>query len=179
MVTYVVVSLPMNPSQPYWITLAGVFGLGAVVGSVVSHFLASRLQRLVWIQDNKKAEWRELIDGLNEDISRMAVAFEHGVARAASDPLLDWYGAMDGTDRLFRCRIFIAGALEKHGLIQKWDDLKVYVLSSDNPRNPRERGGIATLSGYTARAYELRARVISVSRDDLGIEPTGRWYRFW
>jgi hypothetical protein len=65
----------MEPSQPYWITLAGVFGLGAVVGSVVSHFLASRLQRLVWIQDNKKAEWRELIDGLNEGISRMAIAF--------------------------------------------------------------------------------------------------------
>lgn len=94
----------MEATQPYWLTLAGVFGLGAVVGNVVSHVLTSRWQRRVWIHDNKKAEWRELIEALSESMERMGYAFEHGVARAASDPLLDWRDAMGAGNRVVRGR---------------------------------------------------------------------------
>jgi hypothetical protein len=86
---------------------------------------------------------------------------------------------MEKTDRLFRCRIFIAEALENRGLIQKWDEVRKYVLSSDKPRNPREQGGIATMNGYNEKAYQLRATVIEVSREDLGIGQPHHWYKFW
>lgn len=165
--------------QPYWITLAGAFGLGAVVGNVVSHVLTSRWQRRVWIHDNKRVEWRGLIDGLNDSLDRMGYAFERGVAREASDPLLDWRGAMGMGNRIVRGRIFIADVIEKQGIVKSWDDLMQYVFSKDNPREPGQHGGIPTLNGYNMRAVALQDEIIRVSREDLGIESKHRWYRFW
>ena len=176
----VVVLFPQMVSpEPYWITLAGVFGLGAVVGNIVSHMLTSRLQRRVWIQDNKKAEWRELIAGLNESMERMGYAFEYMVVRAASDPLRDWRGAMGAGNRLVRSRIFIAETIERKGIVKAWDELMQYVISSDNPRYREQQGGMPTLNGFNMKAVALQDTIIRVSREDLAIIPTGIWTRLW
>src|ERR1700723_536882 len=153
----------MNPSEPQWIAITGAFGLGAVVGNVVSFVLTSRWQRQVWLRDNRKAEWRELIESMNEGIEKMGYAFERGVARAASDPLRNWMGAMGAANRTLRSRIFIAEIIEKRGIVKSWDDLMHYVLASDNPRDPRTHGGIPTLNGYNSKAIALQDEIIRVS----------------
>src|ERR1700740_3766835 len=99
---FILTRCSMDTPQPYWITLAGAFGLCARVGNVVSHVLTSRWQRRVWIHDNKKAEWRGLIDGLNDSLERMGYAFESGVVTAPPDSLLDWRGAMGAGNRIGR-----------------------------------------------------------------------------
>ena len=165
----------MEAPQPIWITVAGALGLGALLGSIVTHVLTMRGQHRVWINDNKKAEWRELIDGLNESIERMGYAFEHGVARVASDPLLNWVGALGAGNRVVRGRIFIADVIEKRGIVKAWDELMGYVLSSDNPRTPGQHGGMPTLNGYNIKAIALQDQIIRVSREDLGI--VRPWYK--
>src|SRR5437879_2046674 len=52
-------------------TVAGSFGVGGFVGHFVSFWLTSSLQRKNWVKDNKKQEWRELIDALREALSVM------------------------------------------------------------------------------------------------------------
>jgi len=173
------VFLWMDLPQAYWITLAGAFGLGTVVGNVVSHLLASRWQRRVWIHDNKKAEWRELISGLNESIEVMGYAFEYGVARAASDPSADWLGAMGNGNRVVRSRIFIADVIEKQGIVKTWDELMQYVLARDSPRGRDQHGGMPTLNGYNMKAVGLQDKIIRVSREDLGIVSKRGWKRLW
>src|SRR5579862_9493453 len=58
-----------------WITMVGSFGVGRFVGNRVSHWLTSNQQRENWLKDNKKLEWRELIDQLNEVTTRMRFEF--------------------------------------------------------------------------------------------------------
>src|SRR5690348_16950834 len=65
----------MVVDTPIWITVAGSLGAGAFVGSFVSHLLTSRLQRRTWILDNKKAEWRGLIEEVHLCRDLMARAF--------------------------------------------------------------------------------------------------------
>jgi hypothetical protein len=156
-----------DPAQPAWIVLAGVFGLGTVVGNVVSYFLTSRQQRRVWLQDNKKAEWRELIQSLNDSMERMGYAFEVNVARPATDPLLDWRGAAGAGNRAVRSRIFISDVLERSGIVKEWDSLLTYVWSRDNPRSPRQHGGLPTMNGYNQLAVALQDHIIRVSKEDL------------
>lgn len=40
-------------------------------------------------------------------------------------------------------------------------------------------GGMPTLNGYNTKAVALQDEIIRVSREDLGIEPKHRWYKFW
>src|SRR6266403_557031 len=56
---------------PLWVTIAGSFGVGGFVGNLISSWLASRSQRRNWEKDNKKQEWRELIDALIEALRVM------------------------------------------------------------------------------------------------------------
>src|ERR1700677_1363074 len=91
-----------------WISYATVFGLGGVVGNICTFLLTSRWQHCVWLNDNKKAEWRELIDALNQSIERMGYAFEVMVARAASDPARNWMESVAQTNIVVRGRIFIS-----------------------------------------------------------------------
>jgi|SRR5580704_9719709 hypothetical protein len=161
----------MEPWQPHWITIAGVFGLGAVVGNVVSHFLTSRWQHQVWIKDNKKSEWRELLDAVNKSMEGMQPAFEQRPDLASKSIQIGSNVMMD--------RIFIAGVLKKSGILDKWWGLVAYVSSVDSPRDPNQQGGLPTKVGYLARSNAFRGEIIRVSRQDLGIDSKRARYKFW
>lgn len=66
----------MQPLHSHWTALATVFGLGAIVGNFVSFLLSSWWQRRSWIRDNKKQEWRELVDATREAIRVMASHYD-------------------------------------------------------------------------------------------------------
>jgi|ERR1700693_2314531 len=165
----------MEPWQPHWITIAGVFGLGAVVGNVVSHFLTSRWQHRVWIKDNKKSEWRELLDGINKSIEGMRGAFDRAFL-SIPNPVSE---SMNMGSNVMLDRIFIAGVLRKSGILDKWWDLAAYVASVGSPRDPNQQGGLPTKNGYMIKSNEFRDEIIRVSRADLGIDSKRAWYKFW
>jgi hypothetical protein len=63
-------------SIPMWQTVVGVLGLGSLIATGLSHWLALRSDRKKWINDNKKLEWRQLIDELGECLETMSYAFD-------------------------------------------------------------------------------------------------------
>lgn len=154
---------------PLWVTIAGSFGAGGFVGNLISFWLTSNLHRKNWIKDNKKLEWRELIDDLEKAMTRMAFAFPP-VSRDASDESTDWTAGMGIGVRVMHDRIFIAAVIKERGIFEKWEELARYVLSVRAHREPNQQGGLPTMNGYNLKVIELQNLLIKVSREDLGID---------
>jgi hypothetical protein len=53
---------------PLWITIAGIFGVGSLVGGLITQYLSSKQRHREWLKDNKKQEWRELISTLSRSV---------------------------------------------------------------------------------------------------------------
>jgi hypothetical protein len=174
-VDFVVEFHPMEAPQPLWMTLAGVFGLGAVIGSFVSHALTTRWQHRVWINDNKKAEWRELIDVLRESIRVMAFRYDREMPWAVSAPEELRYNAEASRkgEIVIRDRIFISDTLQRSGVFQRWADRVKEWEEADVSFKERPK----TLRHFIAIAHKFQDDLIRISREDLGIERP--WYKFW
>ncbi len=98
-----------------------------------------------WINDNKKSEWRELIDQLDKSIAAMRYAFSNSSVIVANDPSHDpGIGIFNG-NRAIQDKIFILEALRKNGLIEEWTKLVNYISEIGNPREPSQRGGLTYL----------------------------------
>jgi hypothetical protein len=166
----------MEYHQPYWITLATVFGLGAIVGNIISFLLTSFLQRRTWINDNKKAEWRELFDKLDTSLGRMEIAFSKSFRERDTHPV-DYMGPLSIGSGVMNDRIFIASVLLERGITTGWREITAYVCSADSPRDDKQVGGLPTLNGYRTKVIAFQKEVIRAAREDLGIERP--WYKFW
>ncbi len=153
-----------------WYSLIGGLGIGSAIGSLATQYFAAKARRQEWLKDNKKLEWRQPIDETDRSIDWMRHAFERGVARAASDPLIDYMAGMAVGTTVVCNRIFIADVLKKSGITAKWWELAGYVSSVDSPRGPEQKGGLPTMNGYNTKANALREELIRVSREDLGIK---------
>lgn len=158
---------------PNWTTYATVLGLGAIisalVGAFVNYLLSTYRQKADWINDNKKAEWRELIDVLNECMDKKTIAFEPFISGPASDDL-DWHNARWRGTRIIRDRIFIADAIEE--IDKAWDELVSYIVLKEAPREPTQQGGLPTMGGYVLRSSTLRDLLTSTARKDFGMKET-------
>ena len=143
--------------------------MGTFVGNLVSFWLTSSLQRKSWLKDNKKLEWRELIDDLEKAMTRMSFVFRP-VLREASDDASDWKAGIGIGSKVIRDRIFIAAVIKERGIVGKWEELAQHVGSVGNPREPGQQGGMPTLNSYTAKVIELQYLLVRVSREDLGIK---------
>ncbi len=64
------------PTIPLWRSVLDIIGFSSLIGAALGHWLGSRRERLKWVNDNKKAEWRELIDELDKSFSQMIYAFQ-------------------------------------------------------------------------------------------------------
>jgi hypothetical protein len=163
----------MQSSQPYWVTLATVFGLGAIVGNLVAFLLNSFAQHRSWTNDNKKAEWRELIDKLNESLSKMASAFLPGTVRVAGFDENSYQTGIREGRWIIESRIFIAESLRKEKVLERFDELARYVVSTDLPRDPTKQIGPSAIE-YDRRAVHFREEIIRLARKDL--EFRIRWW---
>lgn len=166
----------LSAQNPLWLTivttLIGGLGLGSLLAGLVQQRAAAKTRHKEWVKDNKKLEWRELIDALESAMKRMRLRFppEYGLREGPRSAEEDWPGGMELGIRVVRNRIFIAEVIKRCGIVDKWDELVRYVLSVGSPRDRMQQGGLPTLNGYTMKSAELQDLLIKVSREDLGIE---------
>jgi hypothetical protein len=153
---------------PIWVTVAGAFGIGSFVGSVITQYFAHRQQRKNWISDNKKLEWRELIDALREAIRVMAFRFDIEMPFNVVTGAEQRYNeeAKRRGETIIRDRIFIATKVHNSGLFDQWVELVKDCEEADVSFRERPK----TLSGFIARAHAFQRELIRVSREDLGID---------
>jgi hypothetical protein len=134
-------------SIPMWQTIVGLLGLGSLIATGLTHYLNSRSDRKKWIDDNKKLEWRALITELDESLGQMSFVFHPANVISAGDDSNNPMAGVIRGNRAIHGRIFIASALKKHGLLDRWLELTQYAnLATDPPsERPTERATLFRL----------------------------------
>src|SRR6267378_6762857 len=111
---------------PWWVTAAGSFGIGGLVGNLISSWLASRSQKRNWEKDNKKQEWRELIDVLREAFRVMMAhrykSYVDGMITTAEDVHYREEAIRKGYVAIGD-RIFIVKKVRDSRISDQWDAL--------------------------------------------------------
>jgi hypothetical protein len=154
---------------PLWQNILSIVGVSSLISTVMAYRLSSRSERVRWVNDNKKAEWRELIDQLDKSIATMHYAFDrlnviHG-EDSSHDPMI---GIANG-NRVIQNRIFILETLRKSGMVEEWSKLGQYISEASNPRELTQRGGLPTATGFGLRANTFKDKMLRVARKDLGL----------
>lgn len=148
-----------------WRYLVNLLGLSSLIGSVLSWWLTSRREHRRWILDNKKGEWRELIDTLHTCLWNLAYAFQP-VSCFTQDGEGDVHSAVQKGFRVIRDRIFIADAIERHQVLELWKGLVAYVDAATAPREPGQRGA-PSISEFNARGAAFEDKLLLMAREDL------------
>jgi hypothetical protein len=141
--------------------LAG--GLLAVVPAAFTAWITSRLtssrEHKRWVLDNKKQEWRELVDTMHECMDRMAKDLSSGAEASFHQGY-----------RILRNRIFIADAIAHEQIMKEWKRLVDYALTAQVPRDPStHRGptGGPTPVGFNNLAAPFEDKLMGLARHDL------------
>jgi hypothetical protein len=159
---------------PLWVTIAasiaGSFGVGTVVGNLVSFWL----QRKTWVKDNKKQEWRELIDALSEAL-RVMMEHRH---ESYTDILTPAENVTPAEDVRYReeairkgyvaigDRIFIVKKVRDSGLFERW-----VALSNDYEKvDASIPEGLNRFNSFVKHSHKFQDDLIQFSREDLGLD---------
>ncbi len=151
---------------PLWVAIAGSFGVGALIGNLAPYLLSSRLQRRHWLFDNKKAEWRELIDELHKCFEMLGYAFRCKAFIEDSREIEEErktasQGAVRGS-QVINNRIYIAEVLNKHDIHRKWSAL-IEMTQVDEAELPK------TARKFVDAFNALPDEVLKLARQDLPV----------
>ena len=160
----------MIESPAVWHTIFNVIGFSSLLAAILSYFLTARFQRRNWISDNRKLEWRQLIDELYECMQMMGLAFRwRGMLE---DPEIDQAhvkiarGVVRGS-QLIGNRLFIDDTLREHKIAEKWNAL---ANMTKRPGDDLAAAGRAFIDAFG----ELHDEIVGLARKDL-LAPPPRW----
>jgi hypothetical protein len=145
-----------------------IIGAGtALAGVLIGGWISSRNQRRQWVLDNRKAEYRELLEGLfkaSEDI----IKARPNIAAGMSPELIDaiWRG-----QRLLRNRIFIAQEIQAGGIPQDWEQIANLAYWEPSEAKPEIHGTpwAYTTNGIISLRNELDKKLLAVAQRDMGL----------
>ncbi|MGA2202025.1 MAG: hypothetical protein ABSG40_08695 [Terriglobales bacterium] len=162
--------MKLTPEQIFSIFLVAAGGLigliSGVLGAVVNSIFTSRREHRRWLFDQKRVEYRELLDGLHECMENMSGAFlSVNVTKPQNLPDV----AIARGNILIQSRIFVGPALEKFGIQNRWEELAAYVIQAEIPRNPAQKG-CPTLTSFQLKCCAFEDELNNFVRKDLGIE---------
>jgi hypothetical protein len=154
---------------PWWVTIAGSFGIGGFVGNLISSWLSSRSQKRNWEKDSKKQEWRELIDALRE---ALRVMMEHrygsyvdGLITSAED--VHYRGeAIRKAYVAIGDRIFIVKKVRASGISDRWAALGDEYKKVDTSIPE----GLNRFNSFVKNSHKFQDDLIQFSREDLGLD---------
>jgi hypothetical protein len=151
--------------------LAGFFTLAGVW--IASRLTSSREHRR-WVADNKKLEWRELIDQMHESFNRMQYAYisPPGVY-AASDDSFDPGVGIEAGERIVRNRIFIADILVRDGIVEHWEQLRKH---TQKVRRSSSELDLREIEMFFKQRAAFEAKLLEAARVDVGVAVRRRWF---
>jgi hypothetical protein len=148
-----------------WRFVLNLIGISSLVAALLTWWLTSLREHCRWVLDNKKLEWRELIDKLHACICNMGYAFqeirtfEHG-----GEGDVDF--AIRSGSRVIRDRIFIADAIQQHQVLKQWEELAAYVTAAGCPREPGQHRA-PTITGFETLGAAFEDKLLATAREDL------------
>lgn len=163
---------------------APLWGLvGVVIGAVMSPFLTARWQRRQWILDNKKSEYREVLDLLNtyrlQLVKHVARYISSGTAAAS----LDENDRINERRQLDEMQISISNALADRLFVRKalsecdiseqfdkfvqevWEGRSSPIKVSSDQTDQR----FTSLAKVISTMRGIHEQVVEVAENDLGL----------
>jgi hypothetical protein len=130
--------------------------------------LASRSQRRNWEKDNKKHEWRELIDALREAL-RVMREYRYESFADNFTPAEDVRYREEAIRKgyvVIGDRIFIVKKVRDSGLLGQWDTLREEYekLDASIPE------GLNRFNSFIEHSHKFQDDLIRFSREDLGLD---------
>jgi hypothetical protein len=148
------------------ISLIAALGVGGLIGAITTAVLTRKREHQRWILDNKKLEWRELIDTLHAALFQMGYAFqEMRVYKPGEEG--DVQSAVSKGSRVIRDRIFIADAIQRHQVLEQWKELVAYIDAIWSPRGPGQP--TPTLNEFDGRKAAFENKLLLIAREDLNL----------
>lgn len=131
--------------------------LGVIVGATVSSYLTARLHHKQWVMDNKKAEYRELLDALHAYYravlwSRWSGGHVQQSGPTEADTMALMWSALSN-------RLFVRVALVEGGIHRDFQKL-TRSLRSENPPNKED---------WAKAWYSLHRKLLRVAWKDTKI----------
>ena len=159
----------MPAAQIPWLSIAASFGVGGFVGNLISFWLTSSLQRKNWVKDNKKQEWRELIDALREALSVMMAHRYESYADGMITPAEDVRHREEAMRKGYVAigdRIFIVKKVRDGGISDRWDALRdeYEKVGASIPE------GLNRFNSFVKNSHKFQDDLIQFSREDLGLD---------
>lgn len=153
--------------MPDWSSLIGGPGIGSLIGSLATQYLSAKQRHREWTKDNKKLEWRELIDALREAIRVMAWHYDDCMPFRVRSGEDERYRAeaMRKGEVIIRDRIFISKKVRDSGLFDQWVALSKECDEADVSFKERPK----SYRSFEEKAHKFQNDLIRVSREDLGI----------
>jgi hypothetical protein len=159
-----------GPDWKWWVSALAPW-IGPLLSGVVSIYVAWRVFRWQgekeqnsWVRDQKKAEYRELVDILYDAIT-VVIRERPGLAPPKDTQLLD--NAIQKLARVFEDRIFIAKRLRESEANEQWLELKKMIyydpdLYAETPQNLRY-----SKEGLGLKEKALREKLIALANEDI------------
>lgn len=162
--------------------------LGVLVGAAVSTYLTSRWQHRQWVMDNKKAEYRAVLDLLGtyrfQLVSYLATYNLPPGGITAYDPKdrFEERNRFDETQvslsNALGDRLFIRKQLARRNVRGRFEEFVRNLdaeTSSATPKSPRSptdkvRTFVGTVAGATTELSSLHQTVVEIAEDDLGLD---------
>jgi len=164
----------MLKSAEFWHWFFSIVGPSTFLGAILFFILSVWRDHRRWVADNKKGEWRQMLDELQACMEQMAFVFKQTVSfQESSYPEI----GMSKGYRILHDRIFIADAVRKYSLEDKWTDLCAYVQRKDVPREPNEQGNLPTATGFNIKTQTLKGELVDCARRDLNLDSS--LFRWW
>lgn len=143
--------------------------LGGIIGAMLATLGAWLIERALWARDNRKQEWRELLDAVGE--------YQSAIAASASGLWGDKPDRFSNASEMLRCalndRLFIQGRKLKetrHAIERAMDPDKF--LASDAPEMLQRCAAARTLIASAARR-DLGVRIVGEGKNDSECAPAG------
>jgi len=135
-----------------------------LVGVFLGQMLSRANEHYRWRLDQKKAEYRELVDLLYDAIT--GVERERPGLELPKDPqLLD--NAIQKLARVFADRIFIAKRLRESGANEQWEEMKKMIYYDPDLHDVVSKNLHYSRTGLETKEKELRARLIELANEDI------------
>ena len=139
----------------------------SLVGVLLGAWIAWRYQHRQWILENKKQEYRELLNGLYE-ASEAIIAARPNISAGVTNALLSalWKGS-----RLFHDRIFVARAIREARLLEDWESIRRLALWEPPEEEPEIKGRKTkyTINQIVILRNDLDEKLRAIVQRDLNL----------
>jgi hypothetical protein len=181
----------MKCPTPTWNDVWSAVGplIGVVIGALLTPWMAWRWQRKQWSSDNKKEEYRNLLDALGECVQKIKglkervfisnrSSFDYSANTEEAERLRQSNESnllnnqiietLRGASKVLEDRLFIDAALRKHKVKERWARLEEMANRRGSFLPPAPNQPTFDSAAFSLAWQELANEIRHIAKQDIG-----------